>query len=239
MWMCFKQSAWVGLNKIDTQIDYLHCNILIMCVHLSSSRPVRYAKWQKMHLRNTCLPFGHTFPLIFYLDGCKLHMIMSMNFHIQKLQIHHSPDFVWCHLSLCSKIFSPPFNSSDNTKQQQQQQQLILCLLRLKAVNMSVHLFLWTGVMCQRMRCITKMLAYRIRKTLLIPSLSWLWFWRIISQPCCMISRWQVRCATTKPAFPHVTPSWTLLLSVTKVLVSHSATWLQLEGAVSDFPDTL
>jgi hypothetical protein len=148
---------------------------------------VRYAKWQKMHLRNTCVPFGHTFPLIFYLDGCKLHMIMSINFHIRKLQTHHSSDFVWCHLSLCSKIFSPPFNYSDNTKQQQQQQ-LILCLLQLKAVYISVHLFLWTGVMCRRMRCITKMLAYHIRKTLLIPSLSWLWFWRIISQPCCMIA---------------------------------------------------
>jgi len=112
---------------------------------------------------------------------------MSMTFPIQKFQTHHTPDFVWCHLSLClcSKIFSPPCSSSDNTKQQQQ---LILCLLRLKAINTSLHLFLWTCVTCRRMRCITKMIVYRIRKTLLIPSLSWLWYWRIISQPCCMIA---------------------------------------------------
>ena len=52
-------------------------------------------------------------------------------------------------------------------------------------------------------------------------------------------SRWQVRCVTTRPAFPHVTPSWTLRLPVTKV--SHSTTWLELvgEGAVLDLPNTL
>ena len=49
--------------------------------------------------------------------------------------------------------------------------------------------------------------------------------------------RWQVCCVTTRPAFPHVTPSWTLRLSFTTV--SHSATWLHLGGAVSDRPNTL
>jgi hypothetical protein len=50
-------------------------------------------------------------------------------------------------------------------------------------------------------------------------------------------SRWQVRCVTTRTAFPHVTPSWPLRLPVTRVF--HSATWLQMRGAVSDLPDTL
>ena len=50
-------------------------------------------------------------------------------------------------------------------------------------------------------------------------------------------SRWQVRIVTTKPAFPHVTHSWPLRLPVTTV--SHSATWLQMGGAVSDLTYTL
>lgn len=210
-------------------IDYHRSNILNKSLHLSLSRPVRYAKWQKMHLRNICFPFGHTFPLIFYLDGWKLQMTMCVIFPYRnfKLIISETSSDTSCHFASVPK-YSARLSTPVTT---QNKNNFSSCLLRLKADNTSLHLFLWTGVMCRRMRCITKMMiAYCVHKTTLIPNLSWLWSTTLHD------SGWQLHCVT-RSASPH----FDTFMSFT--IICHSSTSfcnvITDEGAVSDFPDLM
>jgi hypothetical protein len=164
------------------------------------SRPVRYAKSQKIHFRNICLPFGHTFTLIFYLDCWKLQMTISMNFPIQKPQIHHAPNFVWCHLSVC--LWPKMFSSLSTPVTTQNKNNLSSASCGGKPTIR--HLFLWTGVMCRRMSRITNTIAYFVRTNSPIPSLSGS---HSDESSLNHVERWQVT-GSNVSQYDHRSPLW-------------------------------